>query len=247
MNYKLTLAYDGTNYHGWQFQKNAVSIEETLLAAMRKLMKNIDCLHGCSRTDAGVHALSFVCNFKVHTSIPPEKIPYALNSCLPEDIRVTGCEIVPEEFHARFDAKSKEYLYRIWNATFNHPIQSRYSYFVPQTLDLDAMKKAAISFLGEHDFRGFMLSGADVKTTVRTIYSLDLIKEEDVITIKICGNGFLHNMVRIIAGTLIYVGQGKIAVSDISGIIASCDRTKAGITAQPQGLFLASVDYEKRA
>ena len=243
MNYKLTLAYDGTNYHGWQFQKNAISVEETLLNAMRKLMGTVDCLQGCSRTDAGVHALNFVCNFKAETSIPAEKIPYALNACLPDDIRILGCEIVPEEFHARFDAKSKQYIYRIWNAPFNHPIQSRYSYFVPQQLNFDTMKEAALPFLGEHDFSGFMLSGSDVKTTVRTIYSLDLSKEENVIAMKICGNGFLHNMVRIIAGTLIYAGLGKIPTADIPGIIASCDRTKAGITAQPQGLFLARVDY----
>lgn len=246
MNIKLKLQYDGTEYHGWQIQPNGITVQETLMNAVEKVTGERVNITGCGRTDAGVHALNYVCNFKTNSNIPAERIPYALNTHLPEDIRVFDAEQVDDSFHAKNSAVKKRYIYQILNSEFNDAFLCKYAWHYKFGLDIENMKKAAEAFLGEHDFIGFASSGFTVKTTVRTIYSLDIIKSENVLTIDVVGNGFLYNMVRIIAGTLAYVGSGKIDWRDMESIIASKCRENAGITAPPQGLFLKEVYYDGR-
>ena len=243
MNRKLSLQYDGTAYHGWQIQENAVTVQETVKNALSELTGEKINLIGCGRTDAGVHALDYTCNFHTETTIPVEKIPYALNSRLPNDIICFAAAVVPDGFHAKNSAVAKRYLYKILNAPFPDAFMKNYAWHFKYPLDAEKMQKAAEAFLGEHDFIGFASSGFTVKTTVRTIYSLDVSKENNIITIDITGSGFLYNMVRIIAGTLAFAGCGKLEPEDMARIIASKNRAEAGITAPPQGLFLKEVRY----
>ena len=239
----LTISYDGTNYSGWQKQKNAVTVQGEFDKACSTLFKTDIESIGASRTDAGVHALGQRAVIDVDTSIPAEKIPLALNPLLPDDIVVTHAEEVGADFNPRFKALKKTYEYSIYNAPFRNPIYRNYSEYVRCELDLDSMRTACEAFVGEHDFRAFCASGNSSKTTVRIIYSLDIEKEGDFIKIRVTGNGFLYNMVRIIAGTLIYVGEGRIASDDLPEIIASGDRRKAGKTAGPSGLVLVKIMY----
>lgn len=243
MNIKLKLQYDGSNYHGWQIQKNGVTVQETLVNAVNSVTGARPNIVGCGRTDAGVHALGYVCNFHTESNIPPEKFTYALNSHLPDDIRVFEAEAVGDEFHANKDAVKKRYIYRILNSEINDAFERKYAWHVRVPLDDTAMREAAKAFLGEHDFIGFASSGFSVKTTVRTIYSLDIKKSGDILTVDITGNGFLYNMVRIIAGTLVYIGCGRIDGREIESIIKSKCRNRAGITAPANGLFLREVYY----
>ena len=239
----LTISYDGTNYSGWQKQKNAVTVQGEFDKACSTLFKTDIESIGASRTDAGVHALGQRAVIDVDTSIPAEKIPLALNPLLPDDIVVTHAEEVGADFNPRFKALKKIYEYSIYNAPFRNPLYRNYSEYVRCELDLDSMRTACEAFVGEHDFRAFCASGNSSKTTVRTIYSLDIEKDGDFIKIRVTGNGFLYNMVRIIAGTLIYVGEGRIASDDLPEIIASGDRRKAGKTAGPSGLVLVKIMY----
>lgn len=239
----LTISYDGTNYSGWQKQKNAVTVQGEFDKACSTLFKTDIESIGASRTDAGVHALGQRAVIDVDTSIPAEKIPLALNPLLPDDIVVTHAEEVGADFNPRFKALKKTYEYSIYNAPFRNPIYRNYSEYVRCELDLDSMRTACEAFVGEHDFRAFCASGNSSKTMVRTIYSLDIEKDGDFIKIRVTGNGFLYNMVRIIAGTLIYVGEGRIAPDDLPEIIASGDRRKAGKTAGPSGLVLVKIMY----
>ncbi len=243
MNIKLNLQYDGTNYHGWQIQPNGITVQELLQNAVFEITRQKTSVTGCGRTDAGVHALNYVCNFHIGTNIPIEKIPHALNSHLPEDIRVFNAELAEEDFHAGDSAVKKRYVYQILNREFDDAFLTKYAWHCKYKLNIGDMQKAAEAFLGEHDFIGFASSGFTVKTTIRTIYSLDITESNGLITIDITGNGFLYNMVRIIAGTLVFVGSGKIDPLDMADIIASCDRTRAGITAPAKGLFLKEVFY----
>lgn len=242
-NIKLTIQYDGTNYHGWQSQKNAITVQETLEKAILALTKVKPQIVGCSRTDTGVHAQRFVCNFKTETKIPCDKLPLALNTHLPNDIICLLAEDADGNFNSRYSAKKKCYTYYIQNSRFPDVFKTNYAWHFPYKTDLLKMQKAAEAFLGEHDFIGFAASGFTVKTTVRTIYSLDVTKDGDLIKITVTGNGFLYNMVRIIAGTLAFAGCGKINPDEMADIIASGDRKRAGITAPPQGLFLTEVYY----
>ena len=240
-NFKLTLSYDGTNYHGWQIQPNAVTIQELLQNALKKITNEDIKITGSSRTDAGVHARIYVCNFMSDTSISPEKIPHALNSCLPDDVRVSKCEIVPDDFNARFSTKEKTYLYRINISKVPDVFNIKYSWHVTYDLDFDKMCAEAKKLIGTHDFASFMASGSDVVSTERTVTDLKLLRDGDFINMYITADGYLYNMVRIIAGTLIYVGIGKI--DDVAEVIGAKDRTKAGKTAPPQGLFLYDIEY----
>ena len=242
-NIKLTVQYDGTHNHGWQSQENAVTVQDVLEKAVSELTGRKPKIIGCSRTDTGVHAKRFVCNFKSETTIPPERFPLAINTKLPEDIVWLGAEDVDGNFHSRYHAKKKTYTYYIQNSQFPDVFKVNYAWHYPYKLDLEEMKKAAEAFLGEHDFIGFAASGFTVKTTVRTIYSLNVEKEEDLIKITVTGDGFLYNMVRIIAGTLAFCGCGKLKACDMPDIIASRDRKRAGITAPSQGLYLTEVYY----
>ena len=244
-NIKLTIQYDGTNYHGWQMQKNAPTVQETLSAAVSRVTGTKPQITGSSRTDAGVHAKRFVCNFKTESKVPCERLPLALNTYLPKDIVCLSAEDCDDNFNARFSAKKKCYTYYIFNSKLPDAFLCDYSWHFPYKLDMEKMKKAAGAFIGRHDFAGFSASGASVLTTVREIYSLDVEKNGDLIKITVTGNGFLYNMVRIIAGTLVYVGLGKIAPEEITDIINSRDRARAGKTLIPNGLTLLEVNYEK--
>ena len=243
MNIRLTLQYDGTGYHGWQIQTNGVTVEGELRKALEKITHERVKITGCGRTDAGVHAMNYVCNFHTDSRMPAERYPYALNTVLPEDIVCIGACEADEDFCSNRSAAGKRYIYRIWNSEFPDAFRGKYSWNYKYPLDISKMREAAEAFLGEHDFIGFASSGFSVKTTVRTIYSLDVYKDGSMITIDVYGNGFLYNMVRIIAGTLVYVGSGKIAAEDMPQIIESKDRKRAGITAPARGLCLKEVYY----
>lgn len=250
----LRVAYDGTNYHGWQVQPNAKTIEGELNRILTQLTGEEIQVTGASRTDAGVHALGNVAVFDTLSRIPAEKFSYALNQRLPEDIVIQSSVQVADDFHPRHCDCRKTYEYDILNRTFPLPAYRNTAYFLYGDLDLDAMRKACQAFLGEHDFASFCAAGAQVQTTVRTIYSLEVLEQplagigrgdipERLLTIRVRGNGFLYNMVRIITGTLVEVGRGHIRPEEIEGIIAACDRAKAGPTAPARGLRLVEIAY----
>lgn len=242
-NIAVRLMYDGTNYHGWQFQKNGITVQETVEKALSELTGENVKVTGCSRTDAGVHALDYVLNFKTNTNIPAEKLPYALNHRLNKDITATEAFEVPEDFNARFSSKGKRYVYRIWNGKMRNPFYTGYSWYMPYRTDRDKMKAAAKYFEGKHDFSAFMAAGGSQKTTVRTIRNCFVEIDGDLICITVEADAFLYNMVRIITGTLAEVGMGKIDVDAVPDIIAGGDRRESGLTAPPEGLFLQKVYY----
>lgn len=244
-NIKLKIAYDGTNYHGWQTQLNGATIQETIENAIFIIMKQKVDLIGSGRTDSGVHAYGQVANFIVDTTIPEDKVKVALNSILPLDIRIIDSEDVSLDFNSRFDACDKTYMYQIYNDRVWDPFFTRYSCFVPVGLDFEKMGNSVKSLMGTHDFLGFMASGSQVKTTVRTIFDVNLVKEDKLFKLYITGNGFLYNMVRIISGTLIDIGKGVKNIDAFENAIISKDRTMLGKTAEPQGLFLMNVNYKK--
>lgn len=236
--------YDGTLYHGWQRQPNGITVQEVLEDALFKISGEKIAVTGCSRTDAGVHARMHVSNFKADLSIPPSKMPFALNAYLPRDVRVQMCEEAGEDFNARYDTTEKTYRYRILNCEHADPFLARYAWHYPIRLDVEKMKAAALKIQGERDFSAFMAAGSRVKTTVRNLKRLDVEKNGKLITVTACANGFLYNMVRILTGTLVYVGNGKIDLSEIDGILENKDRRRGGITAPPEGLMLEDVKYK---
>lgn len=241
---KLTVAYDGTDYCGWQVQKNGLTVEEVLNKALSRLTGENITVTGASRTDAGVHAQGNVAVFDTDTQIPPERLIYALNTVLPEDVVAVKSEEVPDGWHPRRCVSVKTYEYRILNRELPDPVRRRDTYFVSFPLDLERMKAAAEYLKGTHDFKGFCSAQTAVKDTVRTIYDLDLWREGDIITIRVRGNGFLYNMVRIIAGTLAGVGRGYFEPEEVKEMLESKDRTKSGVTAPPQGLTLIGIEYK---
>ena len=246
MRVKLTVAYDGTNYCGWQIQPNGVTIEQKLNEAASALFGETIKVTGASRTDAGVHSLGNVCIFDVNTRMPAEKISYALNQRLPDDIVVIDSAEVPEEFHPRFSKSRKTYEYRILNRRFPDPTRRLDTYFFHYPLDVEKMQRAAEYLVGEHDFKSFASVHMQSETSVRTIYRCNVTRDDrDIITISVTGNGFLYNMVRIIAGTLVKVGAGDIAPEQISDILAACDRSIAGPTAPAHGLTMIGLEYEE--
>lgn len=242
-NIKLVLEYDGTCYAGWQRQKNDVTIQQRIEESIFKITGEQVQTTGCSRTDSGVHAKEFVCNFYTSSTIPDSKIRDALNSKLPEDIRVLSSQIVDDKFHSRYDSKGKTYSYTILNREINSAINRNYSYHVKSTLSVENIKKGANFLVGTHDFASFRNIGSSVKTTVRTIKEINVIKEAEYIRVFATADGFLYNMMRIIVGTLIDVGTGKKLAEEIPEILLSCDRTKAGKSVPPQGLCLEKVYY----
>ena len=240
---KLIVAYDGTAYCGWQVQPNGPTIEGELNAALTILTgENIQVI-GASRTDAGVHGLCNVAVFDTESPIPGEKFSYALNQRLPEDIRVRDSEEVAPDFHPRHQASRKTYAYRILNAEFPDPTKRLYTHFTYHKMDVSQMQKAAEYFVGEHDFKSFCSPAATVESTVRTIYKCQVSKEGELITIEVQGNGFLYNMVRIMAGTLMEGGCGRMLPEQIPDILKQKDRNAAGPTAPAKGLCLVKYEY----
>lgn len=240
---KLTVAYDGTNYCGWQVQPNGITVQEVLNRHLSELTKEKIETIGASRTDAGVHALGNVAVFDTNVRMPGEKFSYALNQRLPEDIRIEKSEEVPMDFHPRYVKSVKTYEYKILNRRFPIPTQRFYSHFTYVPLDVEKMREGAAYLIGEHDFKSFCGANAQVKTTVRTIYEINIQREQDMITIKVRGNGFLYNMVRILAGTLMEVGSGAIAPFKIKEILQARERSAAGPTAPARGLTLVEIQY----
>lgn len=245
MNILLKVSYEGTNYCGYQKQPNDKTIQEELEKALSKLYQTKITSIAASRTDRGVHALSQMVTYKVeYMRIPLKNIPIALNPLLPEDIVVTEVLIVDDSFHPRYHAIEKVYEYKILNAKYQIPQLRNYTYHVKYNLDFEKMKSCCALFLGTHDFKGFSSIGGNVVTTIRTIYKMDLIKDNDIITLNISGNGFLYNMVRIIVGTIIDVGRGKKSISIIEEMLRTGERRKGGKTASPNGLTLIDIKYK---
>ena len=242
-NIKLIIEYDGKKFGGWQKQPNKLNIQGEIEKAIGEITGEVIELNASGRTDAGVHSLGQTANFKTNSSIDISKIPIAINSKLKQSIRIKSAEEVEERFHARYSCTGKKYRYIINNSKYGSAIYRDLEYHMPIKLNVEEMKKAIKYFEGEHDFKGFKASGTSSKSSVRTIYSAKVIEEGDRINIELEGNGFLYNMVRIISGTIVDVGVGKIKPEEIPQIIESKDRTRAGKTLPPQGLYLVEVYY----
>ena len=245
-NIRLVIEYDGKDFNGWQKQPNKLNIQGEIERAIMDITKEekID-LIASGRTDAGVHAIGQVANFKTNSTIPIEKFAMAINSKVKKSIVVKSAEEVDEKFHSRYNCKKKTYRYVINNSENGSAIYRNQEYHYPIKLDTEKMKQAIKYFEGEHDFKAFRASGTGSKTSVRKIYKAEVYEQGERIYIELTGSGFLYNMVRIIAGTLVDVGNGKINVEDVPNIIIEGDRTKAGKTLPPQGLFLLKVDYSE--
>lgn len=243
-NILLTFEYDGTNYSGWLAQKNAVTIQGIVETALSKLLQRSISINGCSRTDSGVHAMNYHASFTSDTTIPPDKICYALNNFLPKDIVCKGSKLVPDDFHARFSSKGKIYRYLLYTCDFSSPLLINRAWYIKKPLNVEFIQCAATYFIGKHDFSAFRATGGLSKTTERTIFNASVSQDATgMITFEVEGDGFLYNMVRIMVGTLAYVGLGKIPPNLIPNIISSKDRKQAGITAPAHGLYLYKVIY----
>ncbi len=240
----LKLEYRGTQYSGWQVQNNAITVQKTLENALFRLTGEKIRVTASGRTDEGVHALCQVVHFDTESTIPPENFCRALKSVLPPDVVCFGSQEVSPDFHARFSAKRKTYVYRMYRAEFESALLFDRAVRVDCDLDVSAMQAACVFLIGEHDFASFLASGSAVKDTVRTVFDATLTENGEEILFEITGNGFLYNMVRIIVGTLLSVGEGKLKPEQMKEIIQACDRSKAGRTAPPQGLYLKSVEYD---
>ena len=242
---RMVLAYDGTNYCGWQLQPNGITIEEVLNQALSELLREPVVVIGASRTDSGVHAEGAVAVFDTENRMPADKICFALNQRLPEDIRVLQSDEVPLTWHPRKQNCVKTYEYRILNRKISMPTRRLYSHFCYFDMDVEKMQQAAEYLLGEHDFKSFCTVRTQAEETVRTIYSLTVTKADDLITIRISGSGFLYNMVRAMVGTVVYAAEGKLAPEDIPAILDSGNRTLAGPTVPPGGLYMTRLWYDE--
>ncbi len=245
-NFKLTIEYDGTRFHGWQRQLRDRTIQGDIERALCKICNEKITLVGSGRTDAGVHAFGQTANFRCHSRLGPDEFQRALNSLLDDDIVIRTCQVVAESFHARFEARSKIYNYRIWNRKVPRAIGYHYAWFIPRDLDRFAMRSAMVHLKGEHDFKAFEGTGSPRAHTVRNIYQIGLTEKKDgYLIFEIQANGFLRFMVRNIVGTLVNVGLGSTMADDVKDILLSKDRGRAGATAPPQGLFLMKVCYDQ--
>ena len=243
-NIALRLKYDGSRYHGWQVQKNDITVCQTMEEALEKVCGHPVKLVGCGRTDAGVHALRYCANFKSDCRIPLGRLPLAINSRLPGDIAVVAAAEAPEDFNAIGSCIKKEYIYKIHNSNIRDPFWEKRVCFYPQHLDMELMQAAAKAFEGTHDFRAVRSEGTQTRTTVRTVYWCRAEKEGDIITVSICANGFLYNMCRAMVGTMVYASYGKLLPEEIPALLEKGDRRLTGPTMPPQGLYLNRVWYE---
>ena len=239
----LTLGYDGTNYHGWQIQPNAFTVQEAVQDALFKLFGKPIGVTGCSRTDAGVHAREFCCHLDCDENIPDNAFLRGLNSMLPPDIAIKNCKEVAPDFHARYASTGKTYVYRILNSNEKDPFLSRYSWQIERRLCTQKMNEFCKKIVGTHDFYGFSSSGRTVEDTVRTVTECFVERNGDLVTLTVTANGFLYNMVRIIVGTAVNVSDGRIDPDIIEEIYTKKDRSLAGVTAPPMGLMLHKVHY----
>jgi tRNA pseudouridine38-40 synthase len=237
------LSYDGTNYHGWQFQPELPTVQGALSDAITAICGEPRRLTGCGRTDAGVHALTYCANFETDATIPADRLPYALNSRLPRDISVSAAADVPPDFNAILSCNRKEYVYKLYSGDVHDPFRHSYAYFYPRALDLDAIRRAAAHFVGTHDFAAVRSVGTVTRTSVRTVFHFDITQDADTTTFAVCADGFLYNMARALVGTLLYVSEGKIDADAIPALLESRNRTLAGPTMPPCGLYLNRVWY----
>jgi len=244
-NIALRLKYDGSRYHGWQVQKNEISVAQTLEEALTKICEHPVKTVGCGRTDAGVHALRYCANFRTDCRIPVERIPLAVNSRLPGDIAVTEACEAPEDFNAIGSCIKKEYIYKILNSAIRDPFLEKRVCFYPQALDMSLMARAAAAFEGRHDFRAVRSLGTETKSTVRTVHWCTVEKEGELITVSICADGFLYNMCRAMVGTMVYASYGKLRPEEIPELLERGDRRLTGPTMPPQGLYLNRLWYEE--
>ncbi len=242
-NLKFTVAYDGTNYHGFQRQKNALAVQEVIERGIESLVKRKVSITAASRTDSGVHARGQVFNVILNTSIPTNNFPLALNTKLPDDIVIIDCSEVGMEFHSRYHTSYKTYKYQIYSSEFASPFLRNYAYHIYHNLDVNKMKEEAEYLIGEHDFSSFRSAGCNAKTPIRNIFDIDITKDDDLIVLEITGDGFLYNMVRIIVGTLVQLALPKTKLDNIKDILLSKNRKKAGKTAPAHGLFLDKIYY----
>ena len=243
-NIALFLTYVGTRYHGWQVQKNDISVAQTMEEAAAAIVGHPVKMTGCGRTDAGVHARHYVANFRTTSSIPADRIPYAMNTHLPEDIVVTNAMEVHGEFNAIGSCVKKEYTYLIYNSRIRDPFYVDRAWFYPKHLDERVMQEAADQFVGTHDFAAVRSVGTNVRSTVRTVYYYDVSREGDLIKLKVCANGFLYNMARAMAGTVVYAAEGKIKPSEIGALLDAGNRTAAGPTVPAGGLYMTKLWYD---
>jgi tRNA pseudouridine38-40 synthase len=241
---QLTVAYDGTDFCGWQVQNNGRTVEGVLNEVLSDFLGEEIRVIGASRTDSGVHGMGNLAIFDTQSTIPGDKFIYILNQRLPDDVSIRKSQEVAADFHPRHVNSRKTYEYRILNAASPNPVRRKYTWLIPKKLDVKAMQRAAQYVPGEHDFASFCAAGSQAQTTVRTVYSCDVREEGEEIVIRVTGAGFLYNMVRILAGTLAEIGKGFYPPEQMQEILEACDRTKAGATAPPQGLMLMGIELE---
>ena len=243
-NIAARVMFVGTGYHGWQVQKAEMTIAGTIEDALSRLCGHPVKAHGCGRTDAGVHAERYCFNFKTSSSIPPDRLPFAINPLLPQDISVQSAVYAPDDFDANLSCIKKEYTYRIYNARIRDPFYTGRAYFYPQKPDLGSMLNAARHFVGTHDFCAVRSTGTETKTTVRTLYWYEIEEKGRIIELRACADGFLYNMARAMVGTLLYVSEGKISPDDLPRLLRQKDRRLTGPTVPPDGLYLTRIWYE---
>ncbi len=243
-NIALFLKYDGSAYHGWQVQKNACTVAQTLEEATARVVGHKVHMTGCGRTDAGVHARVYVANFRTQSTIPCDRLPLALNTQLPGDIVVYHAMEVHEGFNAIGSCIRKEYTYQIYNSRLRDPFYVNRAWFYPKHLDEGIMQNAAAQFVGTHDFAAVRSVGTDVKSTVRTVYHFDVERQGELISLRVCANGFLYNMARAMVGTVVYAAEGKISPHEIGKILSKKNRTAAGPTVPPGGLYMTQLWYD---
>jgi len=246
-NIALNIMFDGARYHGWQVQKSETTVAGTLEAVLTRLCEHTVKVHGCGRTDAGVHAELYCVNFKTSANIPVERLPLAVNSLLPPDISVQSALHVPEDFDANLSCIKKEYTYRIFNSRVRNPFYSGRAYFYPHALDIEAMRTASQYFVGTHDFASVRSVGTETKTTVRTVFWYEIEECRGLWELRACADGFLYNMARAMVGTLLYVSEGKIHPDDLPNLLLKKDRRLTGPTVPPDGLYLTKIWYEGEA
>ena len=243
-NVAARLMFDGSKYHGWQVQKSETTVAGTLEAALTRLCGHTVKVHGCGRTDAGVHAERYCFNFRTSSSIPPERLPLAANTFLPRDVAVQSALYAPEDFDANLSCIKKEYTYRIYNSRIRDPFYAGRAYFYPQRLDIGAMTEAARYFIGTHDFAAVRSVGTETKTTIRTVHWFEIEEKGRIVELRVCADGFLYNMARAMAGTLIYVSEGKIIPGDLPRLLEQKDRRLTGPTVPSGGLYMTRIWYD---